>query len=191
MALRLTLVAHARTLAQKKARFAADESVEMDWQAQAHSRSQFSSRTTRYLCGPEARARETAALFSADVRIEQSLRDCDFGRWKGCLLDDIEPEQLGLWMADWQTNPHGGESVEQLCQRTREWMAALTGTGHIVAVTHPLVMRAALMNVLQCPPSAFHSIDIEPLSMIDLRCNGKWRMRVAPSPQPSPGGRGD
>ncbi|TWR89807.1 histidine phosphatase family protein [Pseudomonas saxonica] len=182
MALRLTLIAHARTIAQKKARFAADESVEMDGQAPAHSRNLFSSRTTRYLCGPEARTRETAALFSADAQLDHGLRDCDFGRWKGCLLDDIEPEALGVWMADWQATPHGGESVEQLCQRTGEWMAALTGRGHIVAVTHPLVMRAALMNVLQCPPSAFHAIDIEPLSMIDLRHNGKWRMRVSPSP---------
>ena len=117
MALRLTLIAHARTIAQKKARFSADESVEMDWQAQAHSRTQFTSRTTRYLCGPEARARETAALFSADVRIDHGLRDCDFGRWKGCLLDDIEPEELGLWMADWQAAPHGGESDARSGQR--------------------------------------------------------------------------
>jgi hypothetical protein len=38
------------------------------------------------------------------------------------------------------------------------------------------------MRVLQCPPTAFHTIDIEPLSAVDLRFNGIWRMRVVELP---------
>lgn len=184
MVLRLTLIAHARTRAQKLACFAVDEAIEPGW-SEVGLKEFFSARNTRFICGPELRARQTAELFSTAVQADNGLRDCDFRRWRGRSIDYIsetEPEALLAWMHDWQAAPHGGESVEQLCQRVREWMAGLTGTGHIVAVTHPLILRAALMNVLQCPPPAFHSIDIEPLSMIDLRCNGKWRIRVAPSP---------
>lgn len=182
MALRLTLVSHAATLAQKQARFAADEPLVMDWQAQAGKYSQFSGRRTRFLHGPELRTRQTAALFSEHSEVDQGLRDCDFGQWHGLSIEEIEQAELGAWMSDWQAAPHGGESIARLCQRVGEWMDGLTGTGHVVAISHPFVLRAALMRVLQCPPTAFHAIDIEPLSAVDLRFNGIWRMRVVELP---------
>lgn len=179
MALRLTLVSHAATRAQKQASFPADEPVEMDWQSQTNTFSQFSGRRTRFMHGPELRTSQTAALFSAQSEVAHGLRDCHFGQWQGLRIDEVEQADLSVWMMDWQAAPHGGESIEHLCQRVREWMDSLSGTGHIVAITHPFVIRAALMRVLQCPPAAFHAIDIEPLSATDLRFNGIWRMRVA------------
>lgn len=178
MALRLTLVSHAATRAQKQASFPLDEPVEMDWQAQAGTFSQFSARRTRFVHGPELRTTQTAALFSAQSHADEGLRDCDFGHWRGMRIDEVEQADFGMWMMDWQAAPHGGETVEQLCERVRTWMDALTGTGHIVAITHPLVIRAALMRVLHCPPVALHAIDVEPLSVVDLRFNGLWRMRA-------------
>ena len=178
MALRLTLLAHAATKAQKQACFPLDEPVEMDWQAQANTFSQFSARRTRFIHGPELRAAQTAALFSGQSEVDHGLRDCDFGQWQGLRIDDIDQAELGAWMIDWQAAPHGGEAIEQLYLRVSIWMDSLTGTGHIVAITHPFVIRAALMRVLQCPPVAFHAIDIEPLSVLDLRFNGMWRMRA-------------
>jgi broad specificity phosphatase PhoE len=178
MALRLTLVSHAATLAQKQARFPAGEPVLMDWQAQANKYSQFAGRRTRFVHGPELRTSQTATLFSEQSDIDHGLRDCDFGQWQGLSIEEIEQADLGAWMSDWQAAPHGGESIERLYQRVGEWMDGLTGTGHVVAITHPFVIRAALMRVLQCPPVAFHAIDIEPLSTVDLRFNGMWRMRA-------------
>ncbi|MOA70669.1 hypothetical protein D3C78_1997190 [compost metagenome] len=50
------------------------------------------------------------------------------------------------------------------------------------------MIRAALMHVLQCPPTAFQLIDIEPLSATELRHNGRWRLRLmdagAPTEEP-------
>jgi hypothetical protein len=58
-----------------------------------------------------------------------------------------------------------------------KWLDTIAATpGHVVAVTHPFVMRAALMQVLQ--GAVFNAIDIEPLAMIDLRFNGIWRLRL-------------
>jgi len=178
MALRLTLISHAGTLAQKQGRFPLDESVEIDWRSKANTLGQLFSRRARFLHGPEQRAIQTAALFSQHCELTVGLRDCDFGLWKGLRIEDIDHAALCVWMSDWQVAPHGGESIRQVLQRVSEWMDSLTGIGHIIAITHPFVIRAALIRVLQCPPVVFHAVDVEPLSAVDLRFNGIWRMRA-------------
>ena len=65
-ATRLTLICHAATPLQKRGRFADDESVAMDWQGAALSLASRYRKSLRLLCGPEARARQTAGLFGAD-----------------------------------------------------------------------------------------------------------------------------
>ncbi|QJI37336.1 histidine phosphatase family protein [Pseudomonas sp. ADAK13] len=181
-ATRLTLIAHASTRAQKRARFALDESVEMDWQQAPLSLAQRFKRAPQVLCGPEARTRQTATLFAADASVETALRDCDFGRWQGLAIDEVqqaEPEALQAWLTDSTSAPHGGESVAQLCERVGQWLQSLEQTpGHVLAVTHPFVIRAALLHVMQCPPSQFNLIDVEPLSSTELRFNGRWRLRL-------------
>lgn len=181
-ATRLTLICHARTVAQKLARFPLDEPLEMDWQAVRGSRADGFKRVPQLLCAPEARARQTAELFGAQMQIVSALRDCDFGRWQGLRIDDLqkdEPEALQAWLADNTCAPHGGESVAQLCERVADWLETLRTTpGHFVAITHPFVIRAAIVHVMQCLPAAFNVIDVEPLSATELRFNGRWRLRL-------------
>lgn len=132
------------------------------------------------MCGPELRARQTAALFGEDVEVVQALRDCDFGRWKGVRIGDLQktqPDALQAWLDDASSAPHGGESVAQLGDRVAQWLKTLEGApGHIVAITHPFIMRAALSHVLQ--GAGFNLIDVEPLSAIELRFTGRWRLRL-------------
>lgn len=179
-ATRLTLICHARTVAQKLGRFPTNEPVEIKWQSAEGSRATFFRKTPRFLCGPELRTRQTAELYAADVEVAEALRDCDFGRWSGAQIDDLqqsEPEALEAWLADPACAPHGGESVAQLLERVGAWLTTLEATpGHVVAITHPFVIRAALTHVLNC--SAFNQIDVEPLSSIELRYNGRWRLRL-------------
>jgi len=181
-ATRLTLICHARTVAQKLACFPLDEPLEMDWQAQAGSRAAAFKRAPHLLSGPEQRARQTAALYGASVETVPALRDCDMGRWQGLSIDDLhreQPEALQTWLADSHSAPHGGESVAQLCERVAAWLAALSEQpGHVLAVTHPLVIRAALLHVMQCPLASFNAIDVEPLAQVELRFNGRWRLRL-------------
>nr|WP_246890033.1 histidine phosphatase family protein [Pseudomonas chlororaphis] len=181
-ATRLTLICHARTLTQKLARFPLDEPLEMDWQALAGSRAGAFKRAPRLLSGPEQRTRQTAALYGASVETEPALRDCDMGRWQGLALDDLhreQPEALQTWLADSHSAPHGGESVAQLCERVAAWLASLSEQpGHVLAVTHPLVIRAALLHVMECPLASFNAIDVEPLAQVELRFNGRWRLRL-------------
>ncbi|WP_177327346.1 histidine phosphatase family protein [Pseudomonas sp. H1h] len=176
---RLTLICHARTVAQKLSRFPTNEPVENQPLALGALAKQFGS-ATRLLCGPELRTRQTAEGFGATPQVDDALRDCDWGRWHGQAIKDLqlsEAEALQAWISDPQAAPHGGESVMQLGERVAAWLTSLQGApGHVVAITHPFVVRAALMQVVQ--GAAFNAIDVEPLSVVQLRFNGIWRLRL-------------
>ncbi|WP_338477043.1 histidine phosphatase family protein [Pseudomonas khavaziana] len=179
LATRLTLVCHAVTPLQKQGCFPDDESVAMDWQGAALSLAGRYKKQPRLLCGPEARARQTASLFGANADIEMALRDADFGSWKGQDISELDSEALTAWSTDSTSAPHGGESVEQVCARVGQWIKSLEShSGHVVAVTHPFVIRAAMLHVMQLPISMFYLIDVEPLSSVELRFNGRWRLRL-------------
>lgn len=181
-ATRLTLIAHASTRAQKRGCFALDESLEMDWQQAALSLAQRFKRAPVVVCGPEARTRQTATLYAEQPQVDEALRDCDFGRWKGLAIEEVqrtEPEALQAWLSDCTSAAHGGESFVQVHERVGRWLHSLEQTpGHIVAVTHPFVIRAALLHVMQSPPALFNLIDVEPLSSTELRFNNLWRLRL-------------
>jgi broad specificity phosphatase PhoE len=171
---------HARTVAQKLAHFPTDEPLDMDWQAARQSRCAQFKGSPRLMCGPELRARQTAELFGNAAQVVDALKDCDFGRWRGMRIGELqktEPDALQHWLADPDSAPHGGESVTGLCERVSAWLVSLQSTpGHVIAITHPFVIRAALTHVLQ--GSSFNSIDVEPLSAVELRFQGRWRLRL-------------
>jgi broad specificity phosphatase PhoE len=179
-ATRLTLICHARTVAQKLARFPLDEPLEMDWQALRLSRCNQFKDAPRLVCGPELRTRQTTELFGSAPGIVDALRDCDFGRWSGVRIGELQKTQaqaLQNWLEDPASAPHGGESLVQLGERVGAWLTTLQSTpGHIVAITHPFVIRAALTQVLQ--GAASNLIDVEPLSAVELRFHGRWRLRL-------------
>ena len=181
-ATRLTLICHARTVAQKQARFGLDEALDADWLGRRGQVDPGYRHVRQLLCGPELRTRQTAALFGAEPQVDPALADCDLGRWRGLSIDEllkVEPHALQTWLDDAEATPHGGESVARLCRRVGDWLTRLeTRPGHLLAVTHPFVIRAALMNVLGCPVATFNRIDIEPLSALELRFNGVWRLRT-------------
>jgi broad specificity phosphatase PhoE len=178
-ATRLTLICHAATPLQKQGRFPDDESVAMDWQSAALSHAGRFKKNPRMVCAPEARTRQTAGLFGDNAQIEEALRDADFGHWKGQAIAQLDSHALSDWMTNSASAPHGGESVEQICVRVAEWMKSLeTQPGHVVAITHPFVIRAAMLYVLQFPVSMFYLIDVEPLSATELRFNKVWRLRL-------------
>lgn len=175
---RLTLICHARTVAQKLARFPTNEPVENIGLASDVLAARFDA-PRRLICAPERRTRQTAAWLGADAHIDQALRDCDWGQWRGQAIKDLQRSQtaaLQAWLEDPDATPHGGESIAQVCERVSKWLVSLQTTpGHVVAVTHPFIIRAALIHVMQ--GSAFHDIDVEPLSAVELRFTGRWRLR--------------
>jgi broad specificity phosphatase PhoE len=179
---RLTLLCHAPTAAVRRAAFPADEPLDERGAAQAAAVAGSLGGFDSVWTSPALRARQTAAALRLSAREDVALRDCDFGRWAGRRLADLqaqEPEAVATWIDDPVAAPHGGESILDVLRRVGAWLEARREErGRSIAVTHPAVIRAAVMHVLGTPPSAFWRIDVEPLSVTDLRRNGdRWTLR--------------
>ncbi|MDH0646578.1 histidine phosphatase family protein [Pseudomonas sp. GD03858] len=166
----LTLICHARTEAQRVGRFALDDEPLRDPPLLAPERS------ARYLTAPELRTRQTAEGLGAVV--DDGLRDCDLGRWKGLPLKQLDDADLQAWLADPQAAPHGGESIAGLCQRVAGWMDSALSEGEWVAITHPFVIRAAMLHALGAPLQAFERIDVPPLARVRFSHSGLWRLQL-------------
>lgn len=178
---RLTLVSHAMTDAMAAGRFPTDEPVNATGRRQVGTGVELGV-TEQAFCGPEQRACQTAELLGVRAQIEPRLADLDCGRWRGDVLGGVLPAELAIWLTDPTRAPHGGETVVDLIDRVAGWMDSLTSARtRVVAVTHPAVVRAAILIVLDAPPKSFWRIDIAPLSRTVMHFRGHaWTLRSTP-----------
>jgi broad specificity phosphatase PhoE len=107
----------------------------------------------------------------------------DPGAWRGRTISEVgrsDPAALAAWMRDPAASPPGGESLLDVLTRIGWWLDARSGEGHrVLAITHSVVIRAALVQVLMAPPSAAWRIDITPLSRTILHGQGgRWTVRA-------------
>jgi broad specificity phosphatase PhoE len=181
MTARLILIAHAPTEAQRQVAFPSDEPIleteiaslsEINWKA---------PRADRICFAPEIRTVQTCRLLGLKGEISEELRDCDYGAWRGRRMDQLQaedPEGILAWLTKPDAASHGGESVEDLIGRAGRWMEAQKATGTTIAVTHPALIRAAIVYALGIPAQVFWRFDIPPLSLTDLRLNRNvWTVR--------------
>lgn len=178
---RLTLVSHAMTDAMAAGRFPTDEPLNALGHRQADATVDLGP-VDIALCGPEQRAVRTAELLALRARTESALADLDCGRWRGDVLSGVDPAELAVWLTDPGQAPHGGETIVDLIARVRTWLDTLTGThARVVAVTHPAVIRAAILNALDAPPKSFWRLDIAPVSRTVMHFRGHtWTVRSRP-----------
>jgi broad specificity phosphatase PhoE len=175
---RLSLVSHAMTDAVAAGRFPIDEPLNSLGHRQADASSELGPVDAAY-CGPEKRARQTAELLGLQAEVEPRLADLDCGLWRGDVLFGVSPAELAIWLTDPTQAPHGGETIVELIARVRRWMDTVTTRrGRAVAVTHPAVVRAAVLVALDAPPKSFWRIDIAPVSRTVLHFRGHaWTLR--------------
>jgi broad specificity phosphatase PhoE len=178
---RITLLAAAPTAANRAFAFPADEPAEPK---ALGSLPVFGARLPhpdRVLTGPALAARQTAEALGFKAEAEPLLRDCDYARWVGRTLSELEtqdPAALAEWLADPAAAPHGGESVAALIARAARFLAAEgAAPGQVLAVTHPAFIRAAIVHALGAPASSFWRIDIAPLSATRLSgAQARWNL---------------
>jgi broad specificity phosphatase PhoE len=178
---RLTLISHADTAAVREARFPSDEPLDERGhrRAAAAAGAVRSDRPGRH--GGTLRTRQTAEALGLAAVPDPGLRDLDVGRWRGRRLEELPEEEVHAWLADPAAAPHGGESVCHLLGRVGDWLdRCLDDGGAVVAVTHPAVIRAALVTALRMPPAMFWRIDVPPLSTTLMHGRaGAWTLRHA------------
>jgi len=187
MTARLILMSHAPTAALRTASFPGDEPLHPFLQALPEKAAAIAppGGLDHLLRGPEIRTAETAAALglASPFTVDPALRDCDYGRWTGRRFDDLqreEPEAIASWLADPGAAPHGGEPLLALLARVAAWLDERGREGgRVLAVTHPAVIRAAMVHALEAPPRSFWRINVEPLAIVDLRANrGRWTLRA-------------
>ena len=178
--IRLTLVSHAMTDAMAAGRFPADEPLNDIGRRQVEAVAALVDSDIRQLTGPEQRARQTAQLLGLQAEIEPRLADLDCGRWRGQTLAALSPADLEVWLGAPARAPHGGEALVDLIERIAGWLKGLPdNTLRTVAVTHPAVIRAAILAALDIPPKSFWRIDIAPVSRTVMHFrNGCWTLRI-------------
>jgi broad specificity phosphatase PhoE len=175
---RLTLVSHAMTDAMSAGRFPTDEPLNSVGHRQVDASIELGAVDAAY-CGPEKRTRQTAELLGLQADADNRLADVDCGRWRGDVLGGVRPAELAVWLTDPTRAPHGGETVVELVERIGNWMDSLSSRhGRFVAVTHPAVVRAAILVALDAPAKSFWRIDIAPVSRTVMHFRGHaWTLR--------------
>lgn len=176
-AVRLTLLCHALTHAQKNGCLGHPDDGILRLAAEPLT----IPSGTQLLAAPEQRAMQTAAWLLSPAQVEPALADCALGQWQGLPLKQLQAEQplaLAQWLEDPFSAPPGGESFAHLCERVGAWLMAFDRPGEWLAITHPWVIRAALVGVLECPLATAQRIDVLPLSRVELSFTGQWRLRL-------------
>ena len=181
MTTRLHLLCLASTSSVSSIAFAADEPLDPRGRENLSSLSGRLSSFDIVLRSPARSAAQTAEGLALGARTEPLLRDCDFGRWAGRTLAEVQaeaPEAIADWLQDPHAAPHGGESFADVMRRVGGWMdGLLAGSGSILAITHPSVIRAAIACALGAGPETFRHIDVAPLTRAKLSVGGgRWRL---------------
>ncbi|MEV4122329.1 histidine phosphatase family protein [Micromonospora sp. NPDC049645] len=186
----LQLVAHAHTTALRRAHFGtSDDSLDEGGRRAALARTGAERRGPLgahdvCLSSPAAAARQTADALGLLPSVEVALADCDYGDWAGRSLDEVavtQPRALHDWLSAPDCAPHGGESVGAVRARVGRWLDDQRGVGQrIVAVTHPLVIRVAVVHALDLPTATYRRVDVEPLAVVRLTAQGgRWQLRFS------------
>jgi broad specificity phosphatase PhoE len=178
----LWLVASAPTPALRRAVFGGDDECDEGGLRAALVLVSALTGRAEFRCSPARAARQTAGAAGLDPVAEPAVADCAYGRWEGLALEQVlssEPEAVQRWLADPGAAPHGGESFAQVVTRVGAWMDGVTGD-RVVAVTHPVVVRAALAHALGLPLLTAHrQVDVAPLSVTRLRRrSGRWTLHL-------------
>ena len=191
MTARLSLIAHAATETQRHAAFPLDELITEREQARIAKLGWNIPKAEQISSAPEQRAQQTSRILGLSATVADELRDCDYGRWRGRKMEEVQsedPPEFLAWLADPNSAPHGGESIECLIGRVGSWIDTQSAVKHTIAVTHPAVIRAAIVYALRLPPLNFWRFDIAPVTLTDLRLNRDvWTVRCSGSSLPTTG----
>ncbi|MFD7959179.1 bifunctional RNase H/acid phosphatase [Streptomyces zaomyceticus] len=125
---------------------------------------------------PLTRCRQTAAAVAArlglDVRVEQGLRETDFGAWEGLTFGEVRerhPEDLDAWLSSPKAAPTGGgESFATVARRvatTRDRLAAAYAGRTVLLVSHVTPIKTLVRLALGAPPESLFRMELSAASI--------------------------
>ncbi|CAM3466824.1 hypothetical protein NUKP37_28680 [Klebsiella variicola] len=103
------------------------------------------------------------------------LAEPDYGIWAGRPVREVMTQDADAFLAWLEGDPPpGGESRAQLLARCGRWLAKhvdIPGRHGVIASASTI--RAMILNVLGAPLHSFARIDVHPLSITELRSDGR------------------
>ncbi|GLV83640.1 hypothetical protein Slala03_33290 [Streptomyces lavendulae subsp. lavendulae] len=138
---------------------------------------------------PMRRCRETAQAVAArlglGVRIEQDLREADFGAWEGLTFAEVRerhPDDLDAWFASPDSPPTGtDETVRQVARRAaavRDGLLARHAGAAVLVVSHVVPLRSLLRLALQAPPHSLFRMELAAASLSTVTYEGSGTATV-------------
>ncbi|MFE5486977.1 bifunctional RNase H/acid phosphatase [Streptomyces sp. NPDC056527] len=125
---------------------------------------------------PLKRCRQTAEAVAArlglDARIEDGLRETDFGAWEGLTFAEVREryaDDLDAWLASPKAAPTGGgESFATVARRvsaTRDRLTAAYAGRTVLLVTHVTPIKTLVRLALGAPPESLFRMELSAASL--------------------------
>lgn len=140
---------------------------------------------------PLRRCRETAQAaadrLGLEVRIEEGLRETDFGAWEGLTFAEVReryPEDLDAWLGSAKVAPTGGgESFATVARRVavaRDKLLARYAGRTVLVVTHVTPVKTLVRLALGAPPESLFRMELSAasLSVVAYYSDGNASLRL-------------
>jgi broad specificity phosphatase PhoE/predicted nucleotidyltransferase len=130
---------------------------------------------------PSRRALETARSLApgASIQIDPRLSEINYGQAEGLTPEELR-ERFPATVEGWEHGDDvpfpGGERTADVLHRARAFLGALDpGSGRALAVSHNVVMRVIVADLLGLDLRRAHCIPIAHLEPLDIcRVDGRW-----------------
>ncbi|MFI9200628.1 bifunctional RNase H/acid phosphatase [Streptomyces sp. NPDC053048] len=140
---------------------------------------------------PMRRTRQTAEAVAKalglEVRIDEGLREADFGKWEGLTFAEVKerhPEDLDAWLSSSKAAPTGGgESFATVARRiavTRDKLLARYAGRTVLLVTHVTPVKTLVRLALGAPPESLFRMELSAasLSAVAYYADGNASLRL-------------
>jgi probable phosphoglycerate mutase len=140
---------------------------------------------------PMRRCQETASAVAErtglKVRVDEGLREADFGAWEGLTFAEVReryPDDLEKWLDSTDVRPTGGgESFDAVAARvavTRDRLLARYSGRTVLLVTHVTPVKTLVRLALEAPPIALFRMELSAacLSAIAYYADGNASLRL-------------
>ena len=124
---------------------------------------------------PVLRTRQTAEIlaefFDLEIEEEPGIAEMEFGTWDGMSFTEVHeqhPDEIGSWLGDLESAPHGGESfraVEKRVLEGRDRMMASYAGKTAVVVSHVTPIKTLVADALGAPLEAVYRMELAPASV--------------------------
>ncbi|ANZ19007.1 bifunctional RNase H/acid phosphatase [Streptomyces noursei] len=125
---------------------------------------------------PLRRCQETAGAVAArlglDVRVEDGLRETDFGAWEGLTFAEVReryPDDLDAWLGSTKAAPTGGgESFATVARRVavaRDKLLSRYAGKTVLLVTHVTPIKTLVRLALGAPPESLFRMELSAASL--------------------------